>query len=312
MAMQDIWRLRHFLAVTEAGSFHAAARQLNLSQPALTKSVRMLEQAFGADLFLRGARGVHLTEAGEMLRRRAREIEAAWNAAVVELAAQSTGMGGYLRIGGGPVYSEVYFPHVLADLRHAFPNLRVAVSIGVGSELLPVLKNGDIRVYAGGVPGTEIDLGADFETEVLYQQPNALFAAHTHPLFTRDRIDAADTLAYPWLNLFSGQQAIIRIERYFERHGLPPPRFALESHSVQIALKMIVDYDFLACMPVPLAGAFPNLKIRELPLDAFRWSIPTGVTYHRGSAAFAPFVMILRSLRRLTARLGDPAAAGRV
>jgi LysR family transcriptional regulator, regulator of abg operon len=298
--MRELWRLQHFLGVAEAGSFHAAARQLNISQPALTKSIRILEKTFGTELFLRLPKGVRLTEAGELLHQRAREIEASWNAATIEVGAQSTGMGGFMRIGGGPVYSAVYFPNMLADMRRRFPNLKVSVSTGVGTELLPALKVGDIRAYAGGVPSTEVELGPDFETEILYQQSNAIYASHRHPLFSRDGFEAADTLSYPWLSLFSGQLANFRIQRYFSKIGLPPPSLALESHSVQVALKMISDHEFIACMPVPLAGAFPEIGLRELELEKFRWSIPTGVTYHRASAGFGPIVMMIRSLRSLT------------
>ena len=298
--MHDIWRLRHFLGVTEAGSFHAAARAMNTSQPALTKSIRQLEQSFGTELFMRLPRGVRLTEAGENLYLRAREIEASWNAAVVEIGAQSTGIGGLMRIGGGPVYSAAYFPGLLADLRRLFPKLRVSVLTGVGSELLPLLKVGDIRAYAGGVPEDSAELGPQFVTEVLYDQANALFVATEHPLFQRDRITPRDTLDFPWLSLFSGRQANIRIAEFFARHDLPPPPMALESHSLQIAMQMVAEHRFIACMPVPLASVFPGLRLRQIDLAGFRWSIPTGVSYHRASVGYAPIVTMLRSLRRLT------------
>lgn len=308
--MHDIWRLRHFLAVAEAGSFHAAARHLNTSQPALTKSIRQLEDAFGTELFMRLPRGIRLTEAGENLHLRAREIEASWNAAVVEIGAQASGLGGVMRIGGGPVYSAAYFPRVLADLRRNFPNLRVAVSTGVGSELLPALKVGDIRAYAGGVPEDHAEMGPQFVTEILYDQANALFAAADHPLFDQREITPPDTLAYPWLSLFSGLQANTRIEQFFAGHGLAAPLVALESHSMQIALQMIAEHRFIACMPVPLASVFPGLRLRQVDLAGFCWSIPTGVTYHRSSAGFAPVVTILRSLRRLTAGAAGLGAPG--
>jgi len=304
--MHDIWRLRHFLAVAETGSFHAAARHLNTSQPALTKSIRQLEEAFGTELFMRLPRGVRLTEAGENLHLRAREIEAAWNAAVVEIGAQASGLGGVMRIGGGPVYSAAYFPGVLADLRRNFPNLRVSALTGVGSELLPALKVGDIRAYAGGVPDNSAEMGPQFVTEVLYNQENALFVAADHPLFQQDQISARDTLAYPWLSLFSGLQANIRIEEFFARHDLPPPPIALESHSLQIAIQMIAGHRFIACMPVPLASVFAGTRLRQIDLPDFCWSIPTGVTYHRASVGFAPIMTMLRALRRLTAAAGRP------
>ena len=302
MDMREIWRLQHFLGVVGAASVNGAARGLNISQPALTKSIRQLEAAFGCELFLRLPRGVRLTEAGELLHLRAREIEAAWNAAIVEVGAQSTALSGVMRIGGGPTYCSVYFPEMLADLRRRFPNLRVQVTTGVGNELLPLLKTGDIRAYAGGVPTEEGGLGPDFETEELYRQDNAIYASQDHPLFRASAIEPGDTLAYPWLCLFSGQQANIRIESYFSRLGLAEPRLALESHSLQIAFKMIAEHQFIACMPVPLALRSPELQLREIELDNFRWSIRTGVTYHRSSINFAPIRQMLRSLRKETAK----------
>lgn len=300
MSMDEIWRLSHFLAVAEAGSLHAAARRINISQPALTKSIRMLEESLGTALFVRLPRGVRTTEAGEILRQRAREIETAWNAAVVEIDAQGAGSGGSMHIGAGPVYSAVYLPNTLAELRRRFPRLRVVVSTGVGDDLLPALKLGDIRAYAGGVPNGAMALGPDFETEPLYEQSNAVFASEHHAIFKQGECGPADTLRYPWLCLFSGNQANSRIATYFAQLGLASPSIALESHSLQIALKMIADHEFLACMPVPLVRAFPEARLREVALDGFRWSIPTGVTYHRASIGFAPLVTMLRSLRRLT------------
>ncbi len=301
--MRDIWRLQHFLSIAETGSFHSAARALNVSQPALTKSIRLLEERFGTELFTRLPRGVKLSEAGEMLHVRAREIEASWNAATVEIGAQSTGSGGMMRIGAGPVYSAVYFPNLLADLRRAFPKLGVSVLTGVGPELLPLLKTGEIRAYAGGVPDEEADLGPKFVTEVLYEQQNALFVAKDHPLFSTETIDAEKSLQYPWLSLFSGHQANHKIDRYFQTLGLRSPDLALQSHSIQMAMKMISDHQFIACMPVPLAAAYPEAGLREVPMPDFRWSITTGITFHRASVGFAPMTTILRSLRRQTAAL---------
>ncbi|MDF0600000.1 LysR family transcriptional regulator [Psychromarinibacter sp. C21-152] len=301
--MRDIWRLQHFLGVVEASSIHGAARNLNISQPAMTKSIRLLEEALDTELLVRLPRGVRLTEAGEALYARAREIEASWNAAIVEIGAQSSGMGGVMRLGGGPVYCSIHFPGMLADLRRRFPNLRIQVSTGVGNELLPELARGDIRAYAGGMPEEVHELGSDFLTEELYRQRNAVFASRDHPLFRNETVTLEDTLTYPWLCLFSGQQANLRIRDYFRARGLPEPRLALESHSLQIAFKMIAEHRFLACMPTPLAGSDAGIDLAEVEMDGFSWSIPTGVTMHRRSAEFGPIRQMIRSLRSATEAL---------
>lgn len=300
MAMHHIWRLHHFLSVAEHGSFHAAARAINVSQPALTKSIRLLETDLGCALFLRMPGGVRLTEAGNLFRHRAREIEAAWNASLVELKVQTKGLGGEMRIGGGPVYSAVYFPNMLADLRVNFPNLRVAVSTGVGADLLPFLQRGDIRAYAGGIPSEVDGLGRDFVTDILYDQENSLFASAQHPLFNGGEITPEKLLDYPWLSLFSGGLANGKIDRFFASHDLPAPPLALESHSLQIALKMLVEHNFIACMPVPLAQSYSTLQLREINMEGFHWSIPTGITYHRSSRDFPPIKVMLRFLKKAT------------
>ena len=73
--MDQIWRIRHFLAVAEFGSVQSAARSLNISQPALSKSLRLLEEHLRTPLFDRSARGVVLTEMGQVFCRRARDIQ---------------------------------------------------------------------------------------------------------------------------------------------------------------------------------------------------------------------------------------------
>ncbi len=309
MSMHHIWRLQQFLGVAQAGSFHAGAALLNISQPALTKSIRLLEESMGAALFLRLPRGVRLTEAGEALFLRAREIEQAWNAALVEVDAQGKGMGGLLRIGGGPVYSAVHFPEMLAHLRVKFPKLKVSVATGVGRDMMPSLRSGEIRAYAGGVPQEADELGLEFESAELYQQFNALYASGTHPLFAAMEpgatVDPARALDYPWLSLLGTHHAVTKIQSYYRVLDLPPPELVLESPSVQIALRMLRDHAFLACMPAPLADAFPGLRRVELP--GFAWSVPTGLTYRRSSLTFPPLKAMIQSLREITLPLSRAA-----
>ena len=96
--MDQIWRLKHFLAVAEAGSVQGAARSLNISQPALSKSLRQLEEHLQAALFDRSARGVVLTPMGQVFYRHAREIQSEWDSSVIEISAARDGAQGELRL----------------------------------------------------------------------------------------------------------------------------------------------------------------------------------------------------------------------
>lgn len=161
--MDQIWRLKHFLAVAEAGSVQGAARCLHISQPALSKSLRLLEEHLQTALFDRSARGVVLTPMGQVLYLRAREIQSEWEASLIELNATRDGAQGELRIGMGPTYAVVLMRRVLAQLARDYPNLRVSVRTGVGALLIPALQAGEISLYAGGLGTFEEHPGEGLE-----------------------------------------------------------------------------------------------------------------------------------------------------
>jgi DNA-binding transcriptional LysR family regulator len=98
----ELRNLEYFLAVVEHGSLRAAAQQLGVTQPALTKAVRRLEDSFGVLLFERRARGVALTTYGSALVRHARDLRSSVRAAWDELGALRTGSAGLVRVGRAP------------------------------------------------------------------------------------------------------------------------------------------------------------------------------------------------------------------
>ncbi|MEV8468921.1 substrate-binding domain-containing protein [Fluviibacterium sp. DFM31] len=143
-------------------------------------------------------------------------------------------------------------------------------------------------------------MGRDFETIPLYSQANVLFAAQDHPLFRKEAIRPEDLLEYPWLALFAVNIALAGIDAYFSRHDLPNPQVAIQSNSIQIALKMLTDHQCIACMPAPLVEAFPDAGLREIDIEGFRWEVPTGLTYRKNMADFATIARICRLLKRET------------
>src|SRR5437868_9879681 len=123
--LRSIGLLRPFLAVARAGNLSAAARGLSVSQPALTKSVRKLEQQFGVALFDRGARGMVLTPSGAALLTHARLIEAQCRFADAEIEALAHGEAVTIRIGAGPYWGPEVVALDVAALEARFAKLRV-------------------------------------------------------------------------------------------------------------------------------------------------------------------------------------------
>lgn len=295
--MDQVWRLRHFLAAAELGSLQAAARHLNISQPALSKSLKELEQHLGATLFERSSRGVALTAAGRVLRARGREIEAQWDAALIDLTATRDGARGELRIGVGPTFEAAFMPGVLARLARLFPNLRVSVRTGVGAILIPALNAGEIGAYVGGLRTERESLAQGLGEIFLYDQANRIVANADDPLSGLSRVPVADLARRAWVQLSYDTLAVERIEALFRAAGVAPPRTTVATHSLALALDLVRNEGFLTSLPEPLLHPRLNAGLRPLAVEGYDWRIATGISYRESVAMTAPFQVMVAALR---------------
>jgi len=149
---------RHFLAVEEAGTFTEAARRVHLTQPALSTSIRKLEEELEARLFHRGRTGATLTAAGEALVPRARMALSAveeGRRAVQEV----TGLrAGQVRLGAGPTACTYLLPGVLSAYREAHPAVKFFLQEAHAHEVWNALGAGELDlglVSDVSVPSTE-------------------------------------------------------------------------------------------------------------------------------------------------------------
>jgi DNA-binding transcriptional LysR family regulator len=299
--MHHTWRLTHFLAIAETGSVQAAARHLNISQPAITKSIRLLEDHLGASLFDRSPSGMMMTEAGRALRARARNIELEWNAALSDLDAGKRGTRGLLRLGVGPTYATLFLPAVLSELSARFPNVEFEVRTGVGSELLPALQSGEISVYVGGLEADIIGRRNDILERPIYTQFNDLAVKDTHPILDHPAKDIPSALrTHPWVRLSYDRVAHQAVQRFFAQYEMAPPDYTVTTGSLSVALNLVMEQGFVTSLPRPLFG----LGMAPVSAANYAWSIPTGVTYRSSIRDTAPFLAFMEALLRKTAQAG--------
>ncbi|PWE33616.1 LysR family transcriptional regulator [Maritimibacter sp. 55A14] len=140
------WTLiRFFLAVAEAGSLSAAARDLGLSQPTLTRRIREAERVLGGPLFRRHARGLALTEAGAALVEDARRMRDAAARLGMTAAGHGGAPRGTVRITASGVVSFHFLPPILAGLRAQEPEIELELHPSNASENL-LFREADIAV----------------------------------------------------------------------------------------------------------------------------------------------------------------------
>ena len=143
-------QLRHFLLVAERGTFTEAARRAHLSQPALTASMRRLEELLGARLFDRGRRGAQLTQAGEALLPHARAAVVAVDDGARALRALEGLEGGEVRVGGGSTACTYLLPPVLSAFRRKHPKVALRLRELPEGLALDAFDRGELDLLVAG------------------------------------------------------------------------------------------------------------------------------------------------------------------
>lgn len=121
-------QLRAFVSVARQGSIRAASRTMNLSQPALTKSIKELEEGLGARLFIRRRQGVTLTDCGEAFFKRASLILEELRVAQEDISQRLGGTSGRVNLGVGASIARTIMPEVVDRFHREFPDVKVRIA----------------------------------------------------------------------------------------------------------------------------------------------------------------------------------------
>ncbi|WP_165251949.1 LysR family transcriptional regulator [Paludisphaera soli] len=191
----EIQQLRMFLKVAERGSFTAAARDCGVSQPAISQQVARLEASLGRPLFERQGRQVALTEAGELLRRRALQI-----VSLVEDTARllcDDGETGKIVVSAIPTIAPYFMPGLLEAFHEEHPQARVEVNEEVTEAILRRCALGEIDVGVLALPASRGYL----RFENLFEEELLLVTSADHPMADRDRVELEDLREQPFVLL---------------------------------------------------------------------------------------------------------------
>src|SRR4029453_9761923 len=132
----EIRQLKAFIAIADSGTFTAGALRVHVTQAAISMQIRQLEKELGARLFVRAPRRVVLTEAGEHLLHRARQILREHDAAQDEIAELTGAERGRLRIGSASaMVTTDSLPGILRELRRQHPRAEVTLNSGTSATL---------------------------------------------------------------------------------------------------------------------------------------------------------------------------------
>jgi len=259
-------QIRDFLAVVDAGSIRAAARGLRLSQPALTKSIRQLEQELGAVLVTRSVRGALPTEHGRAFLARARAVSADLRRAREEIAQMNGAREGTLAIGSAPGPALGLLPEVLVRLRERWPGAAIRVADISPAEVLPALRDGSLDLALSVRMGPLTATANDCTVEPLYLNEAVIVARRAHPLANARRL--AELTDAEWIRTGAPGNTSA-LPEVFRAAGLPPPRYRVDCASFLVVPELVARSDLLAVVPWQIAarekraGRIARVPVRE-------------------------------------------------
>lgn len=142
----DIRIMEYYLAVTREGNISAAAEVLHVSQPALSRQIRDLEEELGVTLFERGSRRITLTEEGMILRRRAEEMVRLMQMTQSEISQARRHISGEVHIGAGESLAFHHLSEIAGNIHRDYPNIRFTITSGDTADLMEQLDEGLIDI----------------------------------------------------------------------------------------------------------------------------------------------------------------------
>ena len=296
----NLQQLHAFTTIVESGSLGRAAEMLHVTQPALSRSIKRLEDQLGAPLFERHSKGMQLTAIGETLLPHATLLLREADNAREEIDAMRGLAKGTIRVGAVASIATLVLPLAVSGVLARWPNLRVQIIEGVWDRLADSLLKQEIDLALSmAVPDTdEITAIAD----CCWEDLSYVVAALDHPLRNKANLCLADTLGLPWCLPPRGTGPFEHLERVFAEQGLGMPEIAVETRSITVLKSLVTRAGFLSWMAAPMydtesaAGVFDTLSIAGLvgrrTLTAFR---------RRRGILPSPAVRLLEQLRLLTA-----------
>lgn len=254
------------LAIAEHGSLLAAADALYVTQPSVSRSLRELEDVVGADLFIRGPRGVTPTRAGEILLEHARAVVGHLRTAANRIEAIDAGIPEPVTVctNLGGTYS-LLLPHAIALLKTAHPTLTVSVIELAPERLETFLTFGEVDMFVGRV-GAARD-SANLRRTRLYDEPVRVVARRGHPMEGVDSPPLRDLLDYVWILPNQHTQPSLDMNDWFEKHNVGRPTRVVECSSLVTLRTLLLETDAVAPVPMSVGAREPGLTLLDVEVE---------------------------------------------
>lgn len=253
-------------AIDRCGGLTGAARELNTSQPALSRLVSDLEARLGAALFDKRVRPWRLTALGDSLAQQGQVIQIAQERAGRAVEEFIVGDDGLIRVGGTPFFVDAIVSGMVAEFQKTFGNIRVDQSYGYPGQLIRSLLAGEIDIAI--CPIDVVDEEHDLDFVPLLPARNVVACRNDHPLVGKLNLKSEALLNYPWIAPPPGSPLNLDLRSSLARLELDRVRIAYSGGTLASVVNHLRISDCLAILPHSVVFAMRKTGgVSALPIE---------------------------------------------
>lgn len=212
-------QIRYFIAVANLGQFSRAAKELNVSQSALTTAIKQLEEMVGGELLKRSTQGVSLTHEGKLFMDHARRVVIAVEEAMRSPTKRREDVSGRLHLAMTYTVAGYYIAPYIEDFSETYPNVELQLTEASRPEIEEGLKSGKFDIAVMLTSNIADQEKIVFET--LIRSRRRLWLSMHHDLFGMENITLQDVAKYPYVML-TVDEASNTAQRYWNQSAYHP------------------------------------------------------------------------------------------
>lgn len=271
--------MQMLIALDDMRQVARVAGYLNVSQPAVSKTLAELERGLGVELFVRGSKGLLPTAYGESLIKLSRAVMRELDVTRDEMRLLASGADGRVRVGVLPVAAPVLAPKALIRLRQTLPLTSVVLHEGTSDHLLPRLRQGDLDIVVGNLPPASKALG--LEEQILHHGERIfIVCSKHHPLAGQAHVSYEDLKPYLVVVPSPSSAFRVSVDAAMEALQLDDSQGLIESGSMTATNTFVRETDAISFYSEHLARHYSrNGLIKILPIELPNLTAPVGMAW---------------------------------
>jgi len=251
-------QLEAIVVVAQTHSVHAAARQLGVPQPQLSRLVSAAERTLGLKLFERSRSGMQAAASSSerVIKEAAFALEA-----LRDVSKSARERVPIIRLGCLPRVMHVLIPHLLAEIADRDVGFKLQVSVGTSNEVAAELQTGHVDVVIGRRVAPVREIGVALDADRLYAERTVVVCGHENRVIGSGTVHISQLARHNWLLPKRGFYSRDILDSMVSRAGLPPIVPIIESNSFDSSLSVVAVTRFITIAPEFFARRLERLRL---------------------------------------------------